>query len=203
MINEETWKDIVGWEGYYQVSNLGRIRSLDRETHSRRCTRRIKGCMMKLRHDGDGYQIVHLRITSQGKNKLAKVHRLVAEAFLTKVDGKNQIDHINSIRDDNRVENLRYCSCKENNSFPLARKHNSIAVKKSYNKVPGLRALRSQTFLNTRICIKIRVYRGDSYIGQYPSIQKAAKDLGLLPSSIYGCLYRGTFSVDNYRFEKV
>ena len=100
------WKDVVGYENLYQVSNTGKVRSLPRNGTIKKI--RIKSQMT----DKDGYKIVKLRKNNNPKMK--KVHRLVAEAFLEKVERKDIVDHINSIKDDNRVENLRWVSNREN-----------------------------------------------------------------------------------------
>ena len=117
----EIWKDIVEYEGLYQVSNLGNVKSLhDRYGNYRE--RLLKPIKRK-----DNYLCVDLH--KNGKRKTYLVHRLVAETFLTKIDGKNHVDHINSDRQNNNVNNLRWCNQKENNQFDLARKHKSEAAK--------------------------------------------------------------------------
>ena len=103
MEKEEVWKDVTGYEGRYQVSNLGRARSLDWVYPS---GRRHKGIVLQPAPDKDGYMLITLH--KGGKQKTPKVHRLVAEAFLPKEFDvrKNQINHKNEIKSDNRVDNL-------------------------------------------------------------------------------------------------
>lgn len=151
MDKEEIWKDIKGWEGLYQVSNLGRVSSIDRYTLTKTGHKRFfKGQILVLRYDKDGYKVVHLRDATTKRSKLLKVHRLVAEAFVTKVDGKNCIDHINGNREDNVHSNLRWCTNNENLTFPLARVNRSKAITQSYIDHPELRQIRAETFRKTR-----------------------------------------------------
>ena len=114
----EEWKDIEGYENLYQVSNMGRVKSLDRLVKaSRGGFRGVKGQLMSLCKDKDGYLI--LRLAKNGKHKNYKVHRLVAQAFIPNPENKPCIDHINGIVSDNRLENLRWTTHKENNNNPI------------------------------------------------------------------------------------
>ena len=109
----EVWKDVVGFEGYYQVSNLGRVRGLDRiiEYEDGRIYY-MKGGMMKTTINNKGYESLRLSKNHTRYNKT--VHRLVIEAFIPNFDNKPCIDHINGIRTDNRIQNLRWVTYKEN-----------------------------------------------------------------------------------------
>ena len=116
-MDNEIWKDIPGYEGRYQASNLGRIKSILRgET-------RIK----KLRLDDRGYLQVCININGKQCNKT--VHRLIALTFIDNPLNKPCIDHINTIRTDNRIENLRWVTHKENSNNELTKKHLSKANK--------------------------------------------------------------------------
>lgn len=120
-LKTEIWKPIKDYEGLYEVSNMGNVRSVDRYVmFGDRCCF-LKGKPKKASPDSDGYLITRLSKNGQGKNYL--VHRLVAEAFIPNPNDLPFIDHINTIRDDNRVENLRWCSQKENCNNPLTREH--------------------------------------------------------------------------------
>ena len=114
---EENWKAVIGYEGLYEVSNLGRIRSL---YYGR--TR-----VLKTYKGNRDYLIVSL--SKDGKQKTYTVHRLVANAFIPNPENKPEIDHINTITTDNRVENLRYVTPKENSNNDLTRKHMSESKK--------------------------------------------------------------------------
>lgn len=108
---KEIWKDIPGYEGKYQVSNLGRVKSLDMviKIHGNRPFTKA-GRIKKLTKGNHGYYVVNL-----GLADLHTVHSLVMSAFVGPRKGKH-IDHINSIRTDNRIENLQYVTQAENNA---------------------------------------------------------------------------------------
>ena len=127
-MENEIWKSIRDYENLYEVSNMGRVRSLDRENiDSTGRKRHFKGTILKQSKDTSNYLIVGL--TKNGKTKIFRVHRLVAEAFIPNPDNKPCIDHINTIRDDNRVENLRWVTYKENNNNELTNKKQSFSAK--------------------------------------------------------------------------
>lgn len=197
MKQQETWEDIIGFEGIYQVSDLGRVRSLDRVIPTlTRGNRHIKGKVLKLGYDKDGYRTISLR--NKKINKLAKVHRLVAETFLPKVDGKYQIDHINGIRDDNRVENLRWCTNKENLNFPIAKGNRSNSIRNSYKNNPSLREQRSKKFSEIAKKVPISVYKGNDLIGNFDTLTEAANKLGLKVVSVCACLHGRIKTIKGY-----
>lgn len=98
----EIWKDVPGYSGTYQVSNLGRIRNLN--WHNSNKTK-----ILNLKPDKDGY--VRLRIK---REKTFKIHRLVAMAFIPNPSNFPYINHKNEIKDDNRAENLEWCTAQYN-----------------------------------------------------------------------------------------
>jgi hypothetical protein len=111
---QEIWKDIPGYEGYYQASDLGRIRSLDRmmyPPHTKETLR--KGKIISPSINPKGYNIIGLY--KDGKGKYTSVHRLITTTVLGKSD--LHIDHIDGNKINNRLDNLRYCTVRENNTF--------------------------------------------------------------------------------------
>ena len=112
---EEIWRDIPNYEGLYQVSNLGRIKSLPKIINNGRSYGKIMVSnekIMKPRYDKDGY--LRIGITKNKKQKIICVHRLVAFAFIPNPQNKKQINHINGIKDDNKLENLEWVTNSEN-----------------------------------------------------------------------------------------
>ena len=107
-MTKEVWRDIEGYEGLYQVSDQGRVKSLGRKwSKSERTLKPV------VRHDG--YVVVNLY--SGGERKMFKVHRLVCEAFHGNPDNKPQVNHINEIKTDNRASNLEWATARENSNF--------------------------------------------------------------------------------------
>lgn len=110
----EIWKGVFGLENRYEVSTLGRVRSLPIESKFGINTKKYPGCILKLLYDKKGYLFATLNLGHNVKKRYY-VHRLVARAFLPHVVGKNIVNHKNGVRDDNRVENLEWCTTSENN----------------------------------------------------------------------------------------
>lgn len=129
LLPNEEWRDIVGYEGLYQVSNLGRVKSLERG-HKTLSAYIQKDKILKTHIGIRGYCIVCL--SKNGKVKHIPIHRLMAKAFIQNPKNKPCIDHINTIRTDNRIENLRWCTHKENSNNVLSLKKNAENCKRMW-----------------------------------------------------------------------
>lgn len=110
----ERWRPVPGYEGSYEVSDRGRVRGCDRLVPYNDTGRykRWRGKILKPGVEKWGYQ--HVTLFSDGKRRLCKVHRLVAEAFLGPCPPGLQVNHKNRNKSDNRVENLEYVTSLEN-----------------------------------------------------------------------------------------
>ena len=195
----ELWKDIKDFDGY-QISNMGRIRSVGRKVAVGVHKREIVGLILKTNKDKDGYEGVNLKIG--GKSYRKKVHRLVAKAFIDNPNNYPCIDHINGIRDDNRVENLRYCTVKMNANYELAKKNRSLAIKQSYVNNPNLREIRANTFGKSNMQ-RIEVFQNDISLGVFDSQIQASRCLGISQSLISQCTRMGIKSKKGITVKKI
>lgn len=113
---EEVWKDVLGYEGYYQVSNLGRYRSLDRHANVGGGGRRlVKGRIMKSVKCQNGYQEATFHVG--GKRTARLLHRVVATAFIPNPENLPEINHKDEDITNNCVDNLEWCTSKYNANY--------------------------------------------------------------------------------------
>ena len=182
----EIWKPVVGYEGLYEVSSLGRVRSLDRYDGR---GHRISGCFLKPIINLKGY--CRIGLSKDGKAKMFQLHRLVAEAFIPNPDNKPQIDHINTIKTDNTVflnedgsinyekTNLRWVTSKENINNPLTKTKMQINARKPSKGKYGKEHHNSKP---------ISQYTKDGeFIKTWDSIMDVERGLGIFASSISYC----------------
>lgn len=117
---EEEWRSVKGFEGYYEISSFGRIKSLDRRvtfSHHKNTNTLIQGQLLKTHFNRRGYVIVGLK--KEGKHYPKKIHRLVAEAFIENDQNLPQINHKDGIKLSNSSVNLEWCTNTENRDHAI------------------------------------------------------------------------------------
>jgi len=130
MNQTEEWRPVVGYEGLYEVSDLGRVKSVGRITNGKNNTiRKLNGRIMKGAIKPAGYPCVTLTLNKAVSTHY--VHRMVASAFIKNQENKRTVNHKNGIKTDNRVKNLEWATYSENglHSFlELGRKPSCLGV---------------------------------------------------------------------------
>lgn len=128
----EEWRDVVGFEGLYQVSSLGKVKSLSRSIYNGKGFYLSKDKILKPNVLAKGYLQVDLK--RKRKRHALQVHRIVAMTFIPNPNGYPQINHINGDKQDNRVDNLEWCNNSQNQIHAwrtgLQRKHNTWGGKR-------------------------------------------------------------------------
>jgi hypothetical protein len=124
----EIWKDIVGYEGLYQVSDMGRVRSLDRIVNGNGGSQLKKGKTLKQDVNMNGYSLV--RLCKYGVAIGVSVHRLVALAFLPNDNTSLQVNHKDEVKANNNLDNLEWCTASYNTNYGS---RNDIVARKLTN----------------------------------------------------------------------
>lgn len=128
---QEIWRDIDGFGGCYQVSNLGRLRSVDRTVKGNKSNYIRRGKILSPKTHRNGYLCVVL--CKDRKQKMYYIHRLVASAFIPNPDNLPQVNHKDEDKSNNRVENLEWCSAKYNTNYGSANDRRCESLKKRNN----------------------------------------------------------------------
>lgn len=173
-MENEIWKQISGYEGLYEVSNLGNVRSVERRVWSRGFYVTLKGKAKKQVIDTRGYCVVFL--FKEGKQKTHRVHRLVANAFIPNPYNKSEIDHINTNKQDNRADNLKWVTPKENSENAISHKK-QIDAWNDETKRKMIESRRRKGSKNAPIKVYQYTLEGE-FVAEYPTIQDAKKAIG-------------------------
>lgn len=189
-MGEEIWKDIEGYEGHYQISNLGHVRGLDRYV---RCgkdgkyKRLVKGKLLRPMKHSEGYLQVTLNKSGQAP-QLFLIHRLVAEAFIPNLDNKEFVNHKDGNKQNPCWSNLEWSTRAENEAHAFATGLKKFSTKEHMHKMQEAAAV-----VNGRqvMCIETGVI--------YRSKCQAGKLLGVDESSIgYSIEKRRTIRVGTF-----
>lgn len=184
-MQEEIWKDIPNYEGLYQVSNLGKVKSLPRKT----CNQYQKGILMKPIKTRFGYLKVELYKNT--KAKWFPIHRLVAMTFLNEFDNNLQVNHKNGIKTDNTIDNLEMVTASENQFH-------------SYRVLKNVPPMQNHFGKDHVRAIKINQYdKNNSFIKTWDSIIEASNEIGVPACCITNCAKGRRKSAGNFIWKYV
>lgn len=157
-IEGEVWLPIHGWEGLYEISNMGRVKSFKRKI------------VKILKQEVQKYDYLQTQFIKLGITTRQKVHRVVAITFIPNPENKPQVNHINGIKHDNRVENLEWCTAHENmvHAFTIGLKRNlsgvnSIRSNLSIENINEIFKLREENQTYSKIGAKFNLTKGAIY----------------------------------------
>jgi len=173
-IMNEQWEDIKGYEGLYQVSNLGRVKGIDRISAN---GRHLKEKILSQKHTTNGY--LEVIFCKNNKVKYFLVHRLVAEAFIPNPENKPQVNHIDEDKTNNRDTNLEWMTIKENLGYGTRIKRMAENHKK-----------------------EISLISPNGQVLEFNSQTEAAKALGVHQSNIWRIINGKQKTTRGYKFYK-
>ena len=174
-----TWRSVVGYEGLYEVSNDGRVRTVEHIANGHTITPRELAIRIY-----KNQRYARVRLYRDGKPKDYVVHRIVAEAFIPNPYNKPQVNHIDGNRSNNMVENLEWCTASENQRHAYK---------------TGLKDIEN-TITHTRKKVR-QIDAEGNVIKIWQSMSEAARELGLHVSNISHCCSGRIGSTGGYRWE--
>lgn len=186
-MENEIWKPVENYEGLYEVSNLGRIKSLERTVWNkgRGYYKTVPERILKPSNNGQGYLFVNL--CKDGKMKNCRVHRLVGQAFIPNPNNLPQINHKDENKGNNMVENLEWCSSKYNNNYGT---HNQRMAEKQRNDPKRSKPV-------------IAIDKITGLTVKFASIGEASRQLVINQSNIVSCLKGKLKSAGGYTWHYV
>lgn len=173
---KEVWRDAVGFEGLYKISNLGRVKSVEKEVNNNGGLQHRKERILKTHRNTHGYMQV---ILSKNKPYTRTIHRLVAEAFIPNKKNKPQINHIDGDKTNNYVKNLEWATRSENMTHSV--------------RVLGNKSPRNNKFSKPVLQIK-----NNKIVAEFKSVMDAERFTGIHNGNISSCARKYRSSAGGY-----
>lgn len=196
-MTKEIWKAIEGYEGYYEISNLGRVKSIDRYVRKGGHSFHVKEKILKQHINDSGYPIVIL--TKEKKSKWVRVHRLIAEAFIPNPNNLPEIDHINTDKKDYRIDNLRWVSHKQNMNNAITKREQKIRSN-SPSLIKKRHATAKQKGGKTAPKTVYKYSLSGEYICCYNSIRDAAKEHNVTSGAIDAAIKKRNYNCAGFQW---
>lgn len=187
-MDNEAWMPIEGYEGYYEVSNMGRVRAVPRIVRRGEIFQPVRERILSAGGDANKYPSVQL--FKNGKGKRFTIHRLMAKAFIPNPNNLPEVDHINTIKNDNRIENLRWVSHKGNMRNPETMR---LMREKAYNNEETLNKRMVARVKNGGKTAPKRIYQYDingTFLKEWDNSAAVENALGFKRSNISSTAWR-------------
>ena len=184
----EEWKDIPGYEGLYQASTFGQIRSLDRRVSNRS----VKGVILKQHSYKTGYNATCL--CKNGSVKTVLVHRIIAKTFIDNPNNLPTVNHKDEVKTNNSVDNLEWCTSKENTNYGtcISRRANTHRGKKH-------KPFRRRDLCKRVVCMT----KNDEIVAEYESISQAQIESGIKFQNISSVCLGKAKSAGGYKWKYI
>lgn len=185
-MSNERWKPVVGYEGLYEVSDLGRVRSVDRDViGADGVSKPHHGKMLAPSLRSRNY--LYVKLCKCGVRETEAVHRLVASAFVPNLYGKPEVNHIDGCKTNNRAGNLEWCTRSENVRHAFMSGLNETTKERIAEMSRRAAALHEK-----------RVVRSDG--AEFDSVRKAAEASGAHPQNVSRCCHGKAHTTGGYGF---
>jgi hypothetical protein len=169
----ENWKDIIGYEGSYQISDIGNVRSISRAINDNGGKKYIDGMILKL-IPTNGY--LRVALSKNSKHRKFSVHRLVAIHFIANDENKRCVNHKDSVRSNNHVSNLEWCTHSENTEHAVSK-----------GRMVGNRNEGLKNEKNVKSRRVLQISKQGVLIGEFPSLQEVNRLHGFHHANVGAC----------------
>lgn len=178
---KEVWKDVVGYEGLYEISSFGRLKRLKRTTLGKSGVEyNYPELIIKGDYDKDGY--IRTTMSKDKKKKTKKIHRLVAEAFIPNPNNHPEVNHLDEIKDNNHVSNLEWTTTKGNANHGTRNER----ITNHPNQLAKINGWKKRVRVTNLKSGKIKIYESATKAGDYLGLHQTLVSRGCRNNTIIG-----------------